>query len=169
MHTLFLWFVFLRTKTGVHFVKLVSIGFVVILFGTCNKPAPCYTLMSNRFLHCYLNAPDSGGIVSPTNLTLRWTGYNKSTFRLYFGINKNNLPCIAQQSSNSFDLKNIGLYTTYYWRVDGLFPCHPLCTTVIWSFTTVPDTNLSYVFTGPGFTHIDMPTRIVGNFYCEGS
>jgi hypothetical protein len=124
--------------------------------------------MSNRILHCFLNAPDSGAIVSPTNLTLRWTGYNNSTFRLYFGINKDNLPCIAQQSSNSFELKNIGLYTTYYWKVTGSYPCHPLCTTVIWSFTTVPDTIHSYAFTAPCFTYINQPPGAVGKVYSGG-
>jgi|GEM_PF-5393684 len=138
-------------KSRVYIIRLVSISFLVVLSVKCNKPAPCDTSMSDRFLHCYLNTPDSGANVSPTNLTLKWTGYDNSTFRLYFGINKDKLPCIAQQSAKSFDLKNIGFYTTYYWRVTGSFPCHPLCTTVIWSFTTVPDTNLSYVFTAPVF------------------
>jgi uncharacterized protein (TIGR02145 family) len=166
-------------KSVVFIIKLVSISFLVMLSVMCDKPEnklennhsnnPCNTSIMQWNVFCLASTPINGAIVSPRKLVIKWIGHDNSIFSLYFGTNKDNLPCISQQSTTSFLLKNLDLNTTYYWNVTGVTPCHSGCSTGISSFTTVADTNLPFVITAPVYTHMKTPPRAGGNIMFEGS
>jgi uncharacterized protein (TIGR02145 family) len=161
-------------KPTVHIIKLVSVSFVVIVCFMCQKPEnknPCGPMPwgPGARISCLPRSPSNGAIVSPTNRSIIWITADGSTSSLYFGTDKDNLPCISQQSAFSYELKNLDFNTTYYWYLKAEHQCAYGCTSEIYSFTTVPDTNLPYVITAPVSTHINTPPRVGGNVVFEGS
>jgi len=131
-------------KSGFYIIKLVSIWLVVILSGTCNKPEnepanndPCDPGSPGSQVFCFPDSPSNEAIVALTNLTISWRTVDNSTSSLYLGTNINSFQCIAQQSEQSYVLKNLDPGTTYYWYVTVKKRCYSY-TTPIFSFTTAP-------------------------------
>ena len=128
-------------NSGFNIIKLISISIAVILSGSCHKPekpvnnSPCDPGSPGSQVLCFPDSPSNGAIVSPTNLTITWRTVENSTSSLYFGTDKDNLPCISQQSAFSYVFKNLDINTTYYWYVTVKKRCYS-CSTPINSFTT---------------------------------
>lgn len=143
-----------------------------------NKPVnndPCQTGGNKQTLKCFVVSPPNGAFVSPTKLTISWKTTMGATSCLYFGTKKDNLSCISRQSADMYALtdgyvlKNLDINTTYYWYFTLEAQCSYGCSSKLYSFTTVPDTNLPYVITAPVFTHMNTPPRVGGKVCYEGS
>lgn len=140
-----------------------------------NKPSPtadydpCKT-MSRMIVHCSVNSPGEGASVNPAKIILNWIATTPNpTYTLFLGTSADNLKEISKQTENTYELVNLNLNTTYYWRVDAVNSCKYGCSTGIRSFITVSDINLPAVITTPAITHIYSPPRLGGNVKNEGS
>jgi uncharacterized protein (TIGR02145 family) len=160
-------------KSRAFIVKLFLLIILIIPSVRCDKEDqpendPCAFHMSTYNVHCLANSPASGAILKSTNVTLKWIATTQNpTYTIAFGTNKENLPVISQQTSNSFVLTNLEASTTYYWSVIAINPCKRGCITG-GTFTIIPDTNLPYIVATPVPVHINTSVPVGGNVLYEG-
>ncbi|MGA3007755.1 MAG: serine hydrolase domain-containing protein [Opitutaceae bacterium] len=69
--------------------------------------------------------PDRGATGVPTNVTLSWTpGINTPVYRIKFGAGSaSNMQIVGTTTGTTYNPGVLQPNTTYFWQVDGMFPC----------------------------------------------
>jgi len=114
-----------------YWVKVIQDG-SIILFSVYNNPP---TQPSNP-------NPSDNSVDVDTNLTISWTcsdpdDYDIITYDIYFDINNPPSTIISSnQADTSLALSNLGLSTTYYWKIVAKDSRGDSTTGPVWSFMT---------------------------------
>jgi uncharacterized protein (TIGR02145 family) len=155
------------TKT----IRLFFISLILLELLRCDeKTDPCSELSPmQQLILCIAKNPANNAIISPVKVELKWESKDGSTYKLFFGTDKNNLQLISTLNGETYLLPDLEVNTKYYWRVSAATICGNVCSTEIREFTTVPNIDLPYVITAPVYPHLNYPPRAGGNVVYEGS
>lgn len=109
-------------------------------------------------------SPADGNIDEPTGLTLSWEDISEATGYIVTVASDpdfNNIVVSNALTSTSFNLSGLDNGTTYYWEVQTIGECGTTDPAATFSFTTIPDLNISF---GPEIESACLADEIVFQF-----
>ena len=171
------------------FKRLLRSGllFFLVIAVTCvkkdeeviiNPPPSTPTLIKNpcsqlslALQYCTIISPADGTVFFSKNPKLSWnlTSHRGPVYTIYLGTNRDNLKIVSTQTVTNYEFKNPERGELYYWKFSSRDTCGYGCTSSIFSFSVIPDTNLPFVVSDPNPIISGNSVSLGGNIVYSGT